>query len=309
MSAAIVSFAAVKRAVRIEAVLDRYGLLAGLVLRGANLTGRCPFCSARSERAFRVSPEKNAWYCFGCKQGGNVLDFVARRENVTMRAAAVTLDEWFGLGLAPRSESQETERQPNSPAAAPEEVRANEPLTFALKTLDPANASVAALGLSAATVSHFGLGFCSKGLLKGRIAVPIRNRKGDLLAYAGLAADLAAADRYLFPPKFHPELEVFNTDHLSESAAAGEPTYLASEILGVLRLTDAGIEPVLGLFHGTLSEPQARALAQALPADSRLHLAGAFESAAIARLTDHFAVRSLSFDAVFPEATPAEPPG
>jgi len=34
-----------------------------------------------------VNREKNAWYCFGCKQGGNVLDFVAKKERVGIRAA------------------------------------------------------------------------------------------------------------------------------------------------------------------------------------------------------------------------------
>lgn len=297
MSAAVVSFAEVKRAVGIEAVLTRYGILGSLALKGANLTGPCPFCNGRSERAFRASPEKNAWYCFGCKQGGNVLDFVAKREGVTLRLAAIALNDWFELGLGAPAEPAKASTEP--PAAAPaSEPTVNPPLTFALKTLDPSHLAVAALGLSPATVGDFGLGFCSKGLLKGRIAIPIRSRAGDVLAYAGLSADLPVAERYLFPPKFRPALELFNADRIAVPTDDG-PTYLASEILDALRLVDAGIDPVLGVFDGTLSDVQLGLLIYVRAAGSRLILAGAgFEAQAVARLTDRFFVRTLSFDAL-----------
>lgn len=306
MTARMVPFAEVKRAVGIEAVLSRYGLLSTLELRGANLTGHCPFCEGSSKRRFRASPEKNAWYCFGCKRGGNVLDFVAAREGMTLRAAAVALNDWFSLGLGSPEGPAKPASEPAvvaAPAAEPvAEPAANLPLTFALKTLDPAHALVAALGLSAATVNHFGLGYCSKGLLKGRIAVPIRNGKGELVAYGGLLPDLTSDGRYLFPPKFHCALEVFNVDRFPATREADTPTYLASEILDVLRLVDVGVEPVLGVFDGMLSEPQARRLDELLAPGSRLILAGSgFDPRTVAGLTDRFLVRTMSLSALMPE--------
>jgi DNA primase len=305
MGANVVSFAAVKRAVQIEAVLTRYGLLGTLTLRGANLTGRCPFCNGSSERHFRVSPEKNAWYCFGCKQGGNVLDFVAKREGQSLRAAALLLNDWFALGLTASNGSQpeaspaaDERPQPAAEVQSPEEAEPNPPLTFTLKTLDPNHPSLAMLGLSDLSVQHFGLGFCSRGLLKGRIAVPVQNGGGELVAYAGLSPDPAAAERYLFPPKFHSHLEVFNLQCQPETSPDA-PVYVAAEILGALHLVEAGVEPVLGLFDGTLSERQYQLLCDRFPAGSRLILAGAsFEARAVARLTEHFLVRTLSFDAI-----------
>ncbi len=35
-------------------------------------------------------------------------------------------------------------------------------------------------------IKHFGLGSASRGLMKGRIAIPIHNENGELVAYAGL---------------------------------------------------------------------------------------------------------------------------
>jgi len=62
MPSRFVSFAEVKRAVSLEALLDRYGLSEGLTRKGANLAGSCPFCNGKSARQFQVNLVKNAWY-------------------------------------------------------------------------------------------------------------------------------------------------------------------------------------------------------------------------------------------------------
>jgi hypothetical protein len=113
------------------------------------------------------------------------------------------------------------------------------------------------LGLEAATLEYFGAGYCTKGLLKGRLAIPIHNGAGKLVAYAGLALDPATTPRYLFPPNFHPGLEVFNLDCLAEAEG---PLYLTPEIEGVLRLTESDVVSVVGLFDGSLSEAQEEAI-------------------------------------------------
>lgn len=281
-----VSFAEVKRAVSIEAILGRYELLEGLTRKGANLAGPCPFCKSKSARQFQVNLAKSAWYCFGCKQGGNVLDFVAKREGVSLRTAALTLDSWFDLGLAEEAPRTAPPAAPaESPQAAQESLPTeNPPLTFTLKTLDPHHESLAALGLQTSTIELFEAGYCSKGLLKGRLAIPIHNASGNLVAYAGLALD-GEAPRYLFPPKFHAALEVMNLHRLAESGGADDTLCLVPEIEGVLRLTDAGFVPVLGLFDGSLSSEQEEAIRGVLTLYERLLLVGeGFADRTVARL-------------------------
>lgn len=281
-----VSFAEVKRAVSIEAVLGRYELLEGLTRKGQNLAGPCPFCKGKSARQFQVNLGKSAWYCFGCKQGGNVLDFVAKSEGVSVRTAALKLDSWFELGLAEEAPQPAPQATPAaSPRALEESLPTENPsLTFTLKTLDPHHESLAPLGLQTSTIELFEAGYCSKGLLKGRLAIPIHNGEGDLVAYAGLALD-SEAPRYLFPPKFHAPLEVMNLHRLAETGGEGGPLYLVPEIEGVLRLTDAGFAPVLGLFDGSLSPDQEEAIQGALTLYERLLLVGeGFADRTVARL-------------------------
>ncbi len=290
MPKGFVSFAEVKRAVSMEAVLSRYGFLADLTTKGRNLAGPCPFCESKSARQFQVNLEKNAWYCFGCKQGGNVLDFVATREGVSVRAAALTLDSWFELGLAGKEGRDEPTEAPAEDQPAKELTTSNPPLTFTLKTLDPQHENLAPLGLSTETLANFGAGYCTKGLLKGRLAIPVHNRVGELVAYVGLAVG-DERPRYLFPPNFHPALEVMNLDRLPEFAAEEGPLYLVPEIEGVLRLTDSGCVAVLGLFDGTLSGDQEEAIGGALALFERLLLVGdSFADRTVARLARYAAV-------------------
>jgi len=305
MSQSFVSFAEVKRAVTIVALLEHYDLSSTLTAKGQNLVGACPFCEGKSTRQFQVNPEKNAWYCFGCKQGGNVLDFVAKRERVGVRTAALKLDQWFGLGLAEEPEKSSPAAAPTtapkvptpSLPAAPESVpAANPPLTFTLKTLDQEHPSLGMLGIEAETIEHFGAGYCAKGLLKGRLAIPIHNAAGELVAYAGLAIEDDTSPRYLFPPKFHPSLEVFNRDRLFGITEPEGPLYLAAEIEGVLRLVEAGHLSALGLFDGSLSEAQEEAILGELDRHEGLVFVGeGFADRTVARLARYATVSWLPY--------------
>jgi DNA primase len=261
--------------------------------KGQNLVGACPFCKGKSTRQFQANLAKNAWYCFGCKEGGNVLDFVAKREGVSVRAAALWLDSWFKLGLgegAPRAEPSPPVA--TAPPVTEEPIPAeNPPLAFTLKTLDPRHPNLGELGLSPETIERFGAGYCAKGLLKGRLAIPIHGSHGELLAYAGLALDAEEAPRYLFPPKFHPSIEIFNLHRLIDVPEESGRLFLAPDILGVLRLADAGRTAALGLFDGSLSEPQEDALRGALSLYEGFLLMGeGFADRTVARLARYAAV-------------------
>ncbi|CRI66941.1 hypothetical protein THIOKS13320013 [Thiocapsa sp. KS1] len=91
-----------KERVSLRDILDHYGLAEGLTETPHGFEGECPFCESR---AFKANTEKNAWFCFGeCRakaketdghSGGNILDFVARMEDVSVKKAAALIAEWF----------------------------------------------------------------------------------------------------------------------------------------------------------------------------------------------------------------------
>jgi DNA primase len=81
----------------------------------------------------------------------------------------------------------------------------NAPLDFELKGLDLAHPYLLGRGFTPETIAHFGLGFCSRGMLKDRVAIPLHNTRGKLIGYAGRVVDDATITennpRYRFPGK------------------------------------------------------------------------------------------------------------
>jgi DNA primase len=69
--------------------------------------------------------------------------------------------------------------------------------------------------------------FAGPGLLSGRIAIPIRNRRGEIVAYAGGALD-GEVPKYKLPAGFRRGLELFN---LHRAAAVGGKTVVLVEVL------------------------------------------------------------------------------
>lgn len=81
-----------KREIALERLVEARGV--SLKRKGADLVGRCPFGThADSEPSFVVTPAKNLWHCFGCQQGGSVIDWVMRVEGVSFRHAVELLRE------------------------------------------------------------------------------------------------------------------------------------------------------------------------------------------------------------------------
>lgn len=80
------------------------------------------------------------------------------------------------------------EKAASEPENGVEAVEPNKPLSFVLK-LDPEHPYGDERGLSAEAIGHFEMGFCDRGMMKGRWCFPIHNPDGDIVAYAGRWVD------------------------------------------------------------------------------------------------------------------------
>jgi hypothetical protein len=69
-------------------VMESYGVI--LKKQGADFVGLCPFHDD-SKPSLHVTPAKQLWNCPACGAGGNVLQFVAKREGCTEKEAALKL--------------------------------------------------------------------------------------------------------------------------------------------------------------------------------------------------------------------------
>jgi DNA primase len=69
-------------------------------------------------------------------------------------------------------------------------------------------------GLTPETIEAFGVGFCGKGMMADRIAIPIHNPDGLIVAYAGRwpGEPPDGTPKYKLPQGFRKSLELFNID-------------------------------------------------------------------------------------------------
>jgi len=267
-----VDFKGIKDKVSMEMVLERYGLIDLLKKSGDNLVGRCPIHNGSNPRQFSVNLERNIYNCFGdCQSGGNVLDFVSRMEEIPVRDAALLLEEWFGGN---GQEKSKIKRAPKTDPENKEDERdqVNPPLTFALKKIRSNHEFFEEKNILSATVKHFGLGYCLKGILKDRIAIPIHNEKGELVAYCGRAVNekqIEKDGKYKMPSRFVKSAVVYNLNRQEKDATR---LVLVESFLSVFRLYQHGINDVVALMGSQLSAKQAELIMERLGPDGKAAL-------------------------------------
>ena len=274
-----IDFKAVKAAITMEKVIEHYGLLDRFKRSGDSLSGPCPIHKGTNPTQFRVSISKNIWNCLGeCKHGGNTIDFIANMENGSIHAAALKAIEWFGLNReAMTADSEKTKEKPseapkadNAPAPkptaesapapeppAPDKTTPNKPLQFRLDKLERSHPYLAERGLTQETIMDFGVGCCAKGMMVERIAIPIHNPEGGVVAYAGRWAGEPPGDtpKYKLPPGFRKSLELFNIDRAMKEPA-DMPLVIVEGFFDCMKLHQNGCRRVVALMGSTMSAAQ-----------------------------------------------------
>jgi DNA primase len=92
-------------------IVELIGRTVPLKRRGKDFVGLCPFHQEKTP-SFHVSHAKQFFYCYGCKKGGNAIDFVMSRDRVEFKEALRILAEAANIELPAFSGQQNTgERQ------------------------------------------------------------------------------------------------------------------------------------------------------------------------------------------------------
>jgi DNA primase len=272
-----VSFDEIKKVVTLEMAIEHYGI----PLRRVNtntLRGKCPLPahgSEKSNESFTATLTKGvggAWACqsHSCikargRVGGNVLDFVAAMEQCSVRDAAIKLQMWFLVPAAGGSHelvgkepvAEISAGKEPEPQRIPEkqnrvgESESNKPLTFTLQNIDCTHPYLSERGVAEEIAKTFGIGFFpGKGSMQNRIVIPIHNRNGELVAYAGRSID-GSEPRYKFPAGFHKSLELFNLHRVR-----GETSIILVEgFFDCMMVTHAGF-PCVALMGSMMSHAQ-----------------------------------------------------
>ena len=276
-----VDFKAIKAAITMEQLLQHYGILDQFKRTGDSLNGPCPIHKGSNPTQFRVSTTKNIWNCFSdCEHGGNTLDFITKMEKCSIHAAALKAIEWFNLNpeamTASDDKAEATEPKASAPAPkpapkpattpkfTPENNVPNAPLKFRLDKLERTHPYLTEQrGLTPETIVDFGIGFCSKGMMADRIAIPIHNAKGEVVAYAGrfVGEPPEGTPKYKLPAGFRKSQELFNIDRAIKEPA-DQPLAIVEGFFDAMKLHQHGCRKVVALMGSTLSAAQEELIRQ-----------------------------------------------
>ena len=260
----------IKRRVSITEVLEKYGHLDGMKQSGKRLKGLSPF-REESKPSFFADTEKNIWNDFGGRPEGvpgNVIGLVQAFEGCGFREALVILHrDFIGETLSPAREARPAPAPAPAPAKEEAEELHNEPWGKQLK----GRTNIPFLkdkGITEETVRAFGVVYCTSGMHKGRIAIPVRNKAGEILCYAGRAlkkADEEENGKYRFPPGFNKSIEVYNLDRLYGDAKARKAVrdfgiILVEGFFDLMKLCQEGFANVAAIMGTDLHERQKKEL-------------------------------------------------
>ncbi len=131
---------------------------------GTDYRGPCPFHQGTHPN-FSVSPKKHMYYCFVCKEGGDVFTFLTKRLGLDWPSAVRLVASRSGIEIR-EVESQRSGPDPREPLW---EVTATAAEYFRRMLWDdeggiPAREYLASRGIDRATADRFGIGFAPSAI-------------------------------------------------------------------------------------------------------------------------------------------------
>jgi len=264
---------------------------------GRNYVGLCPFHGEKTP-SFNVSREKGTYYCFGCKRGGDAIDFVMELERVSFAEAVERLAERFGVHLPPAT--PEARRRKDEHDQITEVLEAAQAAFVRHVGEDRPRAFLERRGVSLEQAAEFGLGYAkgewralydelrrrfpertmvAAGLVvegdtgrvwdrfRDRVTIPIRNTRGRVIAFGGrtLGDDPA---KYLNSPEtalFSKSHVLFALDRAIHAFPHANRAIVVEGYFDCLALHSAGFKETVATLGTALSEHHAKELARRVP--------------------------------------------
>jgi DNA primase len=285
--------------IRID-IVDLVSETVSLRRAGKNYTGFCPFHSNTRTPAFVVFPETGTWRCFSCNEGGDIFNFVMRKEGWDFQQTLRSLARRAGVELEPMTpEKKEKDERLDHLRGLLEET-----IVFFRHHLLQNPAGRRALeyltrrSLTPETIERFGLGyapaswdathqhFLKKGYeladlldsglvveredgtsqydrFRNRIVFPIRDNEGNITGFGARALQDEDMPKYLNSPQtvlFDKSRLLYGLDLARKSIRKEDQVVIVEGYMDVIGLHQAGFTNVVSPMGTALNEHQFRQL-------------------------------------------------
>jgi hypothetical protein len=153
---------------------------------GNQWRGACPTCKSGGDRALVIT-EGKGWFCFALHKGGDQISLAAHILGVSDKDAAMTLAMMAGL-IEPE------EPREHGRVTVPQSKEGEGVDLSPLSYLEPEHDAVVAIGFDTDVAAQLGIGYAPRGIMRGTVAVPIRDVHGVLKGYLGIESATLPAD-------------------------------------------------------------------------------------------------------------------
>lgn len=285
---------------RVNAV-DVVGRYVQLKRQGREMVGLCPFHSERTG-SFSVNPEKGAWYCHGCGEGGTIFRFLEKIEGLSFPQAVKKLGDEVGVVVAaderrdPAAERRDALRELlERTTQYYAELLHRSPLG------GPARDYLKARGISSDTAHKFRLGWAPPSgdallkklqtagykaedgvesgvlrerqgrysdMLRGRLTFPITNAQGKVIAFGGRIIEShpdLKAPKYLNTPEtdlYQKREHLYGLSFHRGDISRANEALVMEGYLDVIAVSQAGFPLSVASLGTALTEEQCRLLSR-----------------------------------------------
>ena len=198
--------------------------------QGREHWGLCPFHSENTP-SFHVNEQKQSWYCFSCQKGGDLFGFVQEIEKTDFLGALRILADQAGVELPERSGPAQQRSQLRKRLLDLNRLAAQyyEYVLWSLPAGEPGKQLLERREVSEDTARRFGLGYAPGGanltaylskrghsmhdageaglvrsgrdFFQQRLVVPIRDERGQVLAFTGRTVVDGEPRKYVNTPE------------------------------------------------------------------------------------------------------------
>jgi len=264
-------------------ILDIVSQYVQLRKTGRNFVGLCPFHKEKTP-SFTVSIEKQIYYCFGCNEGGNAINFLMKYDNLTFQEAIENLARQYGVKIK-RENSKKTSSFDALAKLADYYHKNLKASKFALQYL-------LNRGIDIKTVDEFKLGysektrqnisvflknsgipsdvFMSTGILRvkegetydifrGRVVIPILDVNKKVIGFGGRTIEKDGFPKYINSPEspvFSKGSSLFGIDKARKSISEKNEVYIVEGYFDLISLYMNGVKNVVSTLGTSVTEGQ-----------------------------------------------------
>ena len=284
------AFAEVKAKVDLVKVVQEH---VRLTKRNKDFWGLCPFHQEDSP-SFKVNPQMQSWYCFGCERSGDVFTFVELIEKTDKRGALQLLAERAGVELRKLSPQQKERSDMRKRLLAMLKLAAQfyEYVLWSTPAGEPGRRLLAERQVNEENARRFQLGYApagrgfaeylrakkrsladaqEAGLLRRdgadffaeRLVIPIRDERGQPLAFTARTVRADEQRKYINSPETPAYVKgrvIFGLDLARDDIARKGHAVLMEGQFDVITAHGAGIQNTVASSGTALTEDQVRLL-------------------------------------------------